>query len=128
MIINIYRENVESEFEPLPHYNFPDHYVALTQLFIEFSESVHNKLFVLSSSLVDKNDTNRKQELCSVFVGKTSKFIDFTPTHLSWYKIQVSSIGQSVFKLSGLTTEKIKRIKIQLEINARNQYLVKNSF
>ena len=124
MIINIYREDVESEFQPLPHYNFPDHNVALTQLFIEFTEPVHNKFFVLTSSLVDKNDTNRKQEICSFFVGKTSKYVDFTPTHLSWYKIQVSSIGQSVFKLSGLTSEKIRKIKIQLEINARNKHIV----
>ena len=121
MIINVNIENPDSEFQPLPHYDLPNHEVALTQLFIEFSEPVHNQFFVLSSTLVDKNDTNRKQELFSFFVGKTTKYVCYTPTRLSWYKMQISSTDHSVFKLSGLTSEKIKKIKIQLEINARNK-------
>ena len=120
MIININLKDVDSEFQPLPQYTFSCHKVAVKQVYIEFSEQVHNKLFVLTSTLVDKNDVNRKQEVCSFFVGKTTKYVSFTPTHLAWYNIQISSIGHSVFKLSGLTSEKIKEIKIQLEINARD--------
>ena len=120
MIINLTLDNPESEFKPLPSYNFPKHKVALTQLFIEFNESVQNKLFVLTSTLIDKNDTNRKQEIFSFFVEKPSKYVSLTPTHLCWYKIQISSIDHSVFHLSGLASEKIKKIKIQLEIHARD--------
>ena len=43
MIINVNIENPDSEFQPLPHYDLPNHEVALTQLFIEFSEPVHNQ-------------------------------------------------------------------------------------
>ena len=128
MIINVYQDDPESEFQPLPHYNFPNHEVAVTQVYLEFAEPVQRQLFVLSSTLVDKNDANRKQELCSFFVGKSTKYISFTPTRLTWYKKQVANIDHSVFKLSGSDSEKIKRIKIQLEINARNKCFPQKPF
>ena len=119
MILNIYRENITSEFGSLPELYLPNHSVAVVSFFVELETTFADDFIIISSSLVDKSRINPNQELLSFFsltyYGE-SRFIYFKPTHLIWYKLQTATISDSFIRIEKLANRKIKKLQLQLKI------------
>ena len=124
MIINLNGTvtNNEIVFEECPVYFENNQYVHVNELFILWKNPVKNVVGYIESSLIDRSPVNLNQQLLFFQQRKESNYIFYTPTHLSKYKIQCSTLHSSLFKIHLLETEKIEKIYIQLEItNARIQ-------
>ena len=122
MIINLNGtvKNNEIVFEDCPVYFENNQYVHVNELFILWKNPVKNVVGYIESSLIDRSPINLNQQLLFFHQRKESNYIFYTPTHLSKYKIQCSTLHSSLFKIHLLESEKIEKIYIQLEItNAR---------
>ena len=63
MLINLMAINKNEDLIiDLPYMKFSNHYVTLTELFIEWTEPVHAYGYI-SSTLVDRNAFNPKQQI-----------------------------------------------------------------
>ena len=93
--------------------------VCVTQLFIHWKKPVSNCALSLTSSLIDKSSYNPKQQLLFVYQKGRSQFLDYTPTHKKYYKIQCYDLASSHFEIRNIDNtnlENIEKIYIQLEI------------
>ena len=97
---------------------FSNHYVTLTEFFIEWTEPVHAYGYI-SSTLVDRNAFNPKQQIFQFCQEQPSIYLYRTPTHFQTYKIQRTELETAEFKLRISEKEhlsKIKNIFLQLNI------------
>ena len=97
---------------------FSNHFVTLTELFIEWTEPVQVYGFI-SSTLVDRNSFNPKQQIFQFCQEKPSIYLYRTPTHFQTYKIQRTELETAEFKLriqEKTHLSKIKNIFLQLNI------------
>ena len=102
----------------LPYMKFSNHFVKLSELFIEWTEPVQVYGFI-SSSLVDRNAFNPKQQIFQFCQEQPSIYLYRTPTHFQTYKIQRTELETAEFKLRISEKEylsKIKNIFLQLNI------------
>ena len=122
MIVNldgIVHENL-IYFDLCPMYFEQNQYVHVNELFIQFKNQAKNIHGYIESSLIDQSSVNLKQQLLFFHQRKESNYIYYSPTHLSKYKIQCSSLHGSVFKIHLSEKQEIEKIYLQLEIsNAR---------
>ena len=97
---------------------FSNHFVTLTELFIEWTEPVQVYGFI-SSTLVDRNAFNPKQQIFHFCQEQPSIYLYRTPTHFQTYKIQRTELETAEFKLriqEKANLAKIKNIFLQLNI------------
>ena len=122
MIVNlngIVRDDL-IHFELCPLYFDQHQNVHVNELFIQWKTPAKNIHGYIESSLIDQSSVNLKQQLLFFHQRKESNYIYYTPTHLSKYKIQCSSLHGSVFKINLSEKHEIEKIYLQLEIsNAR---------
>ena len=93
--------------------------VCVSQLFIQWKKPVQNCTLALSSTLIDKSTFNPKQQLLFVYQKGRSQFLDYTPTHKKYYKIQCFDLASSQFEIRNIDNTKleiIEKIYIQLEV------------
>ena len=124
MIINLNGivKNDNIVFEECPVYFSGDQNVHVKELFVKWKKPVKNVYGYIESSLIDRSTVNLHQQLLFFQQRKESNYMYYTPTHISEYKIQCSSLQSSVFKFHSSEKEKIEKIYLQLEIsNARVQ-------
>ena len=73
--------------------------VAVLDLTLDYSRRITYLHGHISSSLVDKSPCNPKQQIFNIHQNQASSYMQFTPTHLSHYKIQCLDLNSSVFKI-----------------------------
>ena len=119
MLINLMAVNENEDLIiDLPYMKFSNHFVTLSELFIEWTEPVQVYGFI-SSSLVDRNAFNPKQQIFQFCQDQPSIYLYRTPTHFQTYKIQRTELETAEFKLRISEKEhlsKIKNIFLQLNI------------
>lgn len=121
MLINLWLtpKNNTLDFD-LPPTDFNhSHKICVTQLFIHWEKVVSNCALTLSSTIIDKSIFNPKQQLLVVYQKERSKFLNYTPTHKNYYKIQCFDLASSHFEIRNIDNtnlENIEKIYIQLEI------------
>ena len=119
MLINLMATNENDDLRiDLPYMKFSNHFVTLTELFIEWTEPVQVYGFI-SSTLVDRNAFNPKQQIFQFCQEQPSIYLYRTPTHFQTYKIQRTELETAEFKLRISEKEhlsKIKNIFLQLNI------------
>ena len=126
MIINLHgKVNRKNEiiFDSTQIYFNSPAFVAVTELFIQFSKKIRETNGYLSTSLIDRSPINLNQEIVFWNQRENSRTIHVTPTHLAQYKIQCSSLQASVFEIHLSEPDesvKIEKVYLQLKItNAR---------
>ena len=97
------------------------HKVCVTHFFIHWGKPVSNSALTLSSTLIDKSSFNTKQQLIFVYQKGKSQYLNYTPTHKKYYKIQCFDLASSHFEIRNIDNrirelENIEKIYIQLEI------------
>ena len=95
---------------------FTNHLVRLSEIFIEWSEPVQVYGYI-SSTLVDRNAFNPKQQIFQFCQEQPSIYLYRTPTHFQTYKIQRTELETAEFKIriqEKAILSKIKNIFIQL--------------
>ena len=105
------------EFDPLPNISFMAQKVCITEILIQWKSPRTNFIGVITTSLIERTALNQYQELLVVPQEYPGRFLFYQPTHLSYYKIQLSQLTASVFEID--TTEnlpKIEKIYIQLKV------------
>ena len=93
--------------------------VSVSRLFIKWHRNVINPVIILSSTLTDKSSLNPAQQLLFVYQKGNSRFLNYTPTHKQYYKIQCLELQSSQFNIKSIDNsklEKIDQIYIQLDI------------
>ena len=119
MLINLMAINENEDLIiDLPYMKFSNHFVTLSESFIEWTEPVQVYGFI-SSSLVDRNAFNPKQQIFQFCQEQPSIYLYRTPTHFQTYKIQRTELETAEFKLRISEKEhlsKIKNIFLQLNI------------
>ena len=130
MIINIHESDCGANFGFLPDLYLRNHEVCIGYVHIRLSETIEDSFVTLSSTLVDKNLMNPRQELISFFnisYAYQSRDLIHQPTQFSWYKLQNQTISDSFFNLhleKQYKNIKIERIYIQLRIRPLCKALV----
>ena len=126
MIINLHgsvNEKNEIIFDSTQVYFDSKSYVAVTELFIQFSKKIREINGYVATSLIDRSPVNLKQEIIFWNQRENSRTVHVTPTHLAAYKIQCTSLQASVFEIHVSELDesaKIEKIYLQLKItNAR---------
>ena len=118
MLINLEATNKnENLIIDLPYMKFKNHNVTLTELFIEWIEPV--KVFgFISSTLVDRNSFNPRQQIFQFCQEQPSTHLHRTPTHFQTYKIQRTELETAEFKIEIQEKAKLSKIKsIFLQLN-----------
>ena len=117
MLVNLMATNKKEELIiNLPYMKFTNHCVRLSELFIEWTEPVQVYGFI-SSTLVDRNAFNPKQQIFQFCQEQPSIYLYRTPTHFQTYKIQRTELETAEFKIriqEKAILSKIKNIFIQL--------------
>ena len=100
--------------------------VAITEVNLDYARKIHYVHGYISSSLVDKSPNNSKQQIFNIHQSHVSNYTQFTPTHLSYYKMQCLDLNSSVFKIYVFGWDKtgkqtilrnlIKRVYLTLQI------------
>lgn len=121
MLINLEATNQNEDLIiDLPYMKFRNHFVTLTEIFIEWTEPV--KVFgFICSTLVDRNAFNPKQQIFQFCQEQPSTHLHRTPTHFQTYKIQRTELSTAEFKIvikEKAKLSKIKSIFLQLNIDA----------
>ena len=104
-----------------------DQTVAVIEVNLDYSRKMHYLTGYISSSLVDKSPSNPKQQIFNLHQSWGSSYTQFTPTHLTQYKIQCLDLNSSVFKINVFGWDKtgkqvkqrnlIKRVYLTLQIS-----------
>ena len=122
MIINLNGTVVDKEikFDFCPVYFSSTNFVHVNELFIVFKKPVKNLHGFIQTSLIDQSTVNLNQQLLFFHNRKESYYIYYSPTHLSKYKIQCTSLHESLFHIHLSENKEIEKIYLQIEIsNAR---------
>ena len=119
MIINLWgtMDGRQIVFDPLPNISFMAQQVCISEILIQWKSPRTNFIGVITSSLIERTALNQYQELLVVPQEYPGRFLFYQPTHLSYYKIQLSQLTASVFEID--TSEnlpKIEKIYIQLKV------------
>lgn len=122
MLINLWLRPKDNQLSfDLPPIIFePKQEVCITELFIKWQKAVNNPTVILSTSLIDKSICNPSQQLIFVYQKGNSKFLNFTPTQKTHYKIQCLDLQSSFFQIRNIDNtelEKIDTIFLQLEVS-----------
>ena len=119
MIINLNGivKNNEIVFDECPVYFDNNQYVHVNELFILWKNPVKNVAGYIESSLIDRSPVNLNQQLLFFHQRKESNYIYYSPTHLSKYKIQCTSLHESLFHIHLSENQEIEKIYLQIEIS-----------
>ena len=109
----------------LPKIKFRSAHVNVRELFIQWPNKIHPHHGIITSTLVDLGPENSKQQLLFFVHRKESSYTYWSPTQISDYKIQCSSLDSSVFRINlswkdgkeKENTNKIEKIYLQIELN-----------
>ena len=73
---------------------------------------------MITTSLISKSAQNLHQEIIMIPQEYSGRFLFYSPTHISYYKSQLTQLNNSVFKIDTLEKEipAIKKIYLQLNI------------
>ena len=106
------------EFDPLPNISFMAQKVCISEILIQWKSPRTNFIGVITSSLIERTALNQYQELLVVPQEYPGRFLFYQPTHLSYYKIQLSQLAASVFEIDTLEKDlpKIEKIYLQLKV------------
>ena len=130
MLINLMAINENEDLIiDLPYMKFSNHFVTLSELLIEWTEPVQVYGYI-SSTLVDRNAFNPKQQIFHINKQSGSNYTFIAPTPFLEYKIQCLDLESSVFKIHIYDKDKnkiknsIKGVYLTLVItDARIQYI-----
>ena len=115
MIVDVYSTDKDGIIS-LPYFQTtPRIYVAVSNVIIKF-EKAYKGLVTLSSTLVDLNSNNPKQQICT-FLADESATVVYTPTRLVKYKANCFTSFDAFVKIELENKRKIKEIYLQLEIS-----------
>ena len=119
MIINLNGTvmNQEIKFDFCPVYFLSTNFVHVNELFIKFKTPVKGVHGFIETSLIDQSTVNLNQQLVFFHQREESNYIFYSPTHLSKYKIQCSSLHESLFYIHLSETQEIEKIYLQLEVS-----------
>ena len=114
MIVDIYSTDSEGLLS-LPYFQTtPNIYVAVSSLIIQFDKP-YDGLITLTSTLVDLNANNPKQQILTFFTSESETVI-YTPTRLVKYKANCCTSFDAYIKIELSSKRKIKNAYLQLEI------------
>ena len=122
MIINLNGTVVDKEikFDFCPVYFLSTNFVHVNELFIVFKNKVKNLHGYIQTSLIDQSTVNLNQQIVFFQHKVESNYMYYSPTHLSKYKVQCTSLHESVFQIHLSENHEIEKIYLQIEItNAR---------
>lgn len=101
----------------LPHIELDEHKytIGVRTIYVEFKEKCPSSYMSLRSTVVDRNVFNPEQELYSFRTNGSNYFFEdvFMPKH---YKIQISNLNTSEFKLHTLHAYQVRKIRIIFEL------------
>ena len=119
MIINLHGTvvNKEIKFDFCPVYFLSTNHVHVNELFIKFKKPIKNLHGFIETSLIDQSTVNLNQQLVFFHQRKESNYIYYSPTHLSKYKIQCTSLHESLFNIHLSENQEIEKIYLQIEIS-----------
>ena len=109
-------EDTAVEFDLTPVYFDKNQYVHVNEIAIQWKQPQKQVYGTISSSLVDLSSVNMNQQILFFHQNQESKFMHYSPTHISKYNIQCPSLQASVFNITLSEKHEIERIYIQLEI------------
>ena len=114
MIVDIYSTDIDGLIN-LPYFQTtPRIYVAVSSVIIKF-EKAYKGLVTLTSTLVDLNSNNPKQQICT-FLADESATVVYTPTRLVKYKSNCCTSFDAFVKIELESQRKIQKVYLQLEI------------
>ena len=121
MLINLWLkpQNNELNFDLPPIMFKQNQYIAISRVFIEWGKNTAHQALVICSTLIDKSSCNPNQQLLFVYQKGSSKRLNYTPTHLEYYKIQSIELQASQFKIHCCDNNKLENIEqifIQLKV------------
>ena len=122
MLINLWLSPTNNQllFELPPIIFEPKQEVCVSNLFIQWKKNVNNPTITLTSTLIDKSICNPTRQLMFVYKKGNSKFLNYTPTHKKYYKIQCLDLQSSFFEIHNIDNtplENIEKIFLQLEVS-----------
>ena len=105
-------------FDSIPFLILGDSIVGVKEVLIEWRSTRTNFIGMITTSLISKSAHNLHQEIIMIPQEYPGRFLFYTPTHISYYKSQLTQLNNSVFKIDTLEKEipAIKRIYLQLKI------------
>ena len=112
--------NNTCEFDLMNLYFNANSTVAVTEICIQYSDYIKDVCGSIETTLIERSAANPRQEIVKFAHFQPVKNFLFTPTHLSHYKIQLTDLKTSLFKIFHFEqqqTEKIREISLKLEIN-----------
>ena len=122
MLINLWLKPKKNEllFDLPPTIFQRKQKVAISHIFIEWEKNIPHQPLLISSTLIDKSSCNPNQQLLFVYQKGNAKRLNYTPTHLEYYKIQCLELQASQFKIHYSDKSKLKEniaeIFIQLKV------------
>ena len=108
------------EFDLMNLYFNSNSTVTVTEICIQYDDYVKDLCGSIETTLIERSAANPRQEIVKFAHYQPVKNFLYTPTHLNHYKIQLTDLKTSVFKISHLEqhqTKKIKQISLKLQIN-----------
>ena len=114
MIVDVY-STYKDDLISLPYFHTtPRVQVAVSSIIIKF-EKPYEGLVTLTSTLVDLNSNNPKQQICTFATSKSATVV-YTPTRLVKYKANCCSSFDAFIKIELESERKIQKVYLQLEI------------
>ena len=104
------------EFDLTPVYFDKNQYVHVNEIAIQWKQPQNQVYGTITSSLVDLSSVNMNQQILFFHQNQESKFLHYSPTHVSKYIIQCPSLQASVFNITLSEKHEIEKIYLQLEI------------
>lgn len=105
-------------FDTIPFLILNDNLVGVKEVLIEWRSPRTNFIGMITTSLISKSAQNLHQEIIMIPQEYSGRFLFYSPTHISYYKSQLTQLNNSVFKIDTLEKEipAIKKIYLQLNI------------
>ena len=104
--------NPNGELKHLPTYEFKcEEQIAIKKIIIEWNDSSQRFLGLISSDLVDRNEANPRQQLCTFIKRDDSAMTDVEFTSPVFYDIQKHYLHEATVSIDSLFNRKIPGIK-----------------
>lgn len=126
MIVTIWKDNVDGQFDGFPRGLLRNQYdtLSVVECFIQWETPQSDITAILTSTAVDRGPENPYQEIhfiCPPLEKSSQRFYHVQPTQKIDYKIQCFDLNTSQFEIRQIGTEKTPKIeKLLLKIELSN--------
>ena len=111
MIFDIFG-NPNGELKHLPKYEFEcEEQIAIKKIIIEWNNSSQRFLGLIASDLIDRNEANPRQQLCTFIKRDDSAMTHVEFTSPVFYDIQKHYLHEATVSIDSLFNRKIPDIK-----------------